>query len=58
MYQFGIQYSNYESDAYTSVYGKSNPVSIFESKIGFKGQDINSSKAISLKINDLEELIS
>lgn len=54
MYQFGIQYSNYESDAYTSVYGKSNPVSIFESKIGFKGQDINSSKAISLKINDLD----
>ena len=33
MYQFGIQYANYESDAYTSVYGKSNPVSIFESKI-------------------------
>lgn len=52
-YQFAVQYSNSLSEPYTSFYGITNPIGIFEDRTT---QDFNtpSTKAIEVKIDDLD----
>jgi hypothetical protein len=52
-YQFAIQYANSRGEGYTSYYNVSNPVSIFEQKVGTT-YNLPASKAIVLEINDLD----
>lgn len=53
VYQFMIQYANSFGDGYTSFYGKTNPIGIFEPKVT-SDFDLPTSKAIKIAVSDLD----